>query len=111
MPPIKREIKPLVNPRLIDAIIEQESNGKANAYNKGAIGMMQLRPIIYNKFCGLTKEQAFDAELNVKCGTKFMAYLLEKYKGDTKRALLHYNNGYKIRNKQYADNVLKRMKG
>lgn len=103
--------KPLVDPKLIDAMIFTESSGNPNVYNKGAVGLMQLRPIIYNKFCGLTKTEAFNPEKNKECGTKFVAHLIKKYKGDTTKALLHYNNGYKIRHKEYANKVYKNMKG
>jgi soluble lytic murein transglycosylase-like protein len=86
-----------------------ESSNNARAYNKatGAVGLMQLTPVIYKNLCGLTKEEAFEPEKNVACGSLFMAHLMKKYKGNIEKALLHYNNGYHIRNKEYGKKVLK----
>lgn len=102
------EIKPLVDPSLIDAMISIESSGDPNAYNirTGAVGLLQLKPIIYGKLCGLTKEQAFEPERNVACGSLFFAELLKKYKGNAEAALLHYNNGWRISNYEYSKKVL-----
>lgn len=96
-----------VDESLIRAIIAVESNGDANAYNKssGATGKMQLRKIIYADFCNLTQKEAFDANKNVQCGAKFLAYLIKLYKNDTNKAILHYNSGYKKSNKKYLQKV------
>lgn len=101
----------LVEPSLIDAIIQVESSGNPLAYNKhtGAIGLMQLTPIIYNKVCGLTKTQAFDPIKNRNCGTLFVGHLLKKYNGNIEKTLLYYNNGHKITNRAYPVKVKKEL--
>ncbi len=93
---------------LTQSIIQIESSGNPQAYNSnsGAVGLMQLRPIIYNKLCGLTKKEAFDPQNNVACGTLFIKHLLRKYGGNLEKALLFYNNGYIVTNEEYAEKVL-----
>jgi len=93
---------------LTQSIIQIESSGYSEAYNthSGAVGLMQLRPVIYNKLCGLTKKQAFEPANNIACGTLFVRHLLRKYGGNLEKALLFYNNGYIVTNEQYAEKVL-----
>lgn len=99
----------MVDPALVQAMITIESSGNPSAYNTrtGAVGLLQLRPIIYGKLCGLTKEQAFDPDKNVACGTLFFSQLLKQHKGNVERALLHYNNGLRVSNYEYSKKVLK----
>lgn len=106
---IVKDKKDLVDAALIDAMITIESSNNPDAYNKhtGAVGLMQLTPVIYKKLCGITKEEAFQPDKNVACGTLFMRHLLNKYNSNIERALLHYNNGHVIRNKKYSKKVLK----
>lgn len=106
------KLNPLVDPALIEAVIEVESGGNEKAYNSatGAVGKMQLTPVIYKGLCGLTKVQAFDPKRNVACGTLFLGHLLKRYRGDTQKALLFYNNGYIIKNQEYDDKVLLAIK-
>lgn len=89
------------------AIIAVESGGKPNAYNKseGAIGLMQLRPVVYKKLCGLTKKQAFDPVMNVGCGSLYMKSLLKKFNGNLESALVYYNSGNAMIDTGYANKV------
>jgi len=97
-----------IEPDLAKSIIQVESSGNPEAYNPNskAVGLMQLRPVIYNKLCGLTKKEAFDPQNNVACGTLFIKHLLRKYGGNLEKALLFYNNGYIVTNEEYAEKVL-----
>jgi len=103
--------KPLIEPSLIKAIIRVESNNKIKAYNKhtGAVGLMQLTPIVYEKICGMTKEEAFNPDMNIACGTIFMHHLMNKFNGNVEKSLLYYNNGHIITNKEYSKKVLYRV--
>lgn len=81
-----------VNPALIAGVIKQESGFQKLAYNSHskASGLMQLIP-------GTAKEMGvkdpFDPEQNIMGGTKYLAQLLKRYKGNEKLALAGYNAG------------------
>lgn len=97
----------LINPEITKAVIMVESSGNKNAYNKhtGAVGLLQLTPLIYKNLCGLTKKEAFEPERNIACGSLFLHTLLNKYKGNLEKALLHYNSGYAKNNYRYIEKV------
>jgi Soluble lytic murein transglycosylase and related regulatory proteins (some contain LysM/invasin domains) len=82
-----------VDPRLIIAQIRQESGGNPNAISSaGAIGLMQIMPATGASECGLTREQLFDPELNIRCGVKYLRKLYDQFR-DWKLALAAYNAG------------------
>jgi len=93
---------------ILKAIIQVESGGNPNAYNKssGACGLMQLTPIIYKNLCRLTKKEAMEPSKNIACGTLYMTHLLKIYNNNLELALLHYNSGYAKTNHAYAKKVL-----
>ncbi|MFA0156810.1 lytic transglycosylase domain-containing protein [Vibrio sp. 10N.261.46.A3] len=76
-----------VSPKLIVAVITQESRFKPDAVSpKGAKGLMQLMPVNYQGI------DPFQPKLNIERGTRLLARLLEKYQ-DTALALAAYNAG------------------
>lgn len=80
-----------VDPRLIHAVMQQESKYDSDALSPaGASGLMQLLPATAKRFaCEDTKDEA----CNVEAGTKYLAWLLKRFNGDVKLALAGYNAG------------------
>ncbi len=80
-----------VDPRLIHAVIWQESKYKPAAVSHaGARGMMQLMPDTAKRFkC----DNVNDPADNIDAGTKYLRWLLKRFDGDVVRALAGYNAG------------------
>jgi soluble lytic murein transglycosylase-like protein len=80
-----------VDPRLIHAVIWQESKYKPTAVSHaGAQGMMQLMPATAKRFdCA----DVGDPESNIAAGTKYLRWLLARFEGDVTLALAGYNAG------------------
>jgi soluble lytic murein transglycosylase-like protein len=78
-----------VNPLLVRALIQVESNYKARARSrKGAMGLMQLMPStarVYNV------RNPFDPKANIEAGIKHLKVLIDRY--GTELALAAYNAG------------------
>ena len=88
---------------LVKAVAEQESGGNPKAKsNKGAIGLMQLMPLISNTY--IPKEDPYNPESNVKGATKFLGHLLQKYNGDQQKALMAYYAGETLVDKYISEN-------
>ena len=89
-----------MEPRLILALIQQESNFKSKALShKGAMGLMQLIPATAKRF-GV--KNAWDIKKNISGGTRYLAWLLKEYQGNVAFALAGYNAG---------ENAVKRYNG
>ena len=80
-----------VDPRLVHAVIWQESKYKNEALSHvGAQGLMQLMPATAKRFgC----EDANNSESNVNAGVKYLRFLLKRFDGDVTLALAGYNAG------------------
>jgi soluble lytic murein transglycosylase-like protein len=104
-----------LEPRLVAAVILQESGGNAEAYSKsGAVGLMQVMPrdglaaefMCNGQPCFSSRpsmDELFDPEFNISYGTRMLAALLSRH-GSIREALYAYgpiNMGYR-----YADLVL-----
>lgn len=80
-----------VDPDLIEAVIQTESNYDADAVSSaGAQGLMQLMPATASSL-GVT--DSFDPAQNINGGVKLLSQLLDQYDGNVKLALAAYNAG------------------
>jgi soluble lytic murein transglycosylase-like protein len=84
-----------IEPHLAFEIVRVESNFNPNAVSPaGALGLAQVMPAtaeIYRP--GITREQLFDRDTNLRIGFRFFRYLLTIYDGDVRIALQAYNRG------------------
>jgi hypothetical protein len=82
-----------VNPRLVAALIRQESAGNVRAVShKGARGLMQLMPATAQRF-GVRKEQLFDPQRNLDAGVRYLSWLVDQFPNDLSKILAAYNAG------------------
>ena len=80
-----------VDPALVRAVIEAESNWNPKAYShKGAGGLMQLIPTTAQRYGAY---DVFDPQQNIDAGVKYLRTLLERYHGNLDLALAAYNAG------------------
>ncbi len=80
-----------VDPRLIHAVIWQESKYKVDARSHaGAQGLMQLMPATAKRFgC----DDPDDPVENITAGTKYLRWLMKRFAGNVELALAGYNAG------------------
>jgi len=80
-----------ISPRLVQAIIQVESQGNPKAVSpRGALGLMQLMPEVI-KACQVT--DPFDPLSNIRAGVRHLHYLLLEFSGNLSLALAAYNAG------------------
>ena len=88
------------DPFLLLAVIETESSYRPKVVsNKGAVGLMQIRPFVGR---GLSSEllgdaidddALYDPKVNIQLGAYYLAKLLKKFDGNLEMALEGYNRG------------------
>jgi soluble lytic murein transglycosylase-like protein len=80
-----------VDPALIRAVIETESNWNSRAVSrKGAGGLMQLIPTTARRYGA---NDLFNPEQNIDAGVRHLKGLLQRYNGNLDLALAAYNAG------------------
>lgn len=80
-----------VDPTLVKSVMLVESNYNPRAVSrKGARGLMQLMPDTARRF-GVSDRH--DAGQSIRAGVRYLAVLLELFKGDVSLALAGYNAG------------------
>ncbi|MBP1642123.1 MAG: soluble lytic murein transglycosylase-like protein [Acidobacteria bacterium] len=82
-----------LNPALIAAVARVESAFDPRAVSsKGARGLMQLMPATGRRF-GLRPHELFDPVKNLDAGTRYLAWLADRFEGDLARVLAGYHAG------------------
>jgi len=82
-----------LSPLLIAAVTRVESDfDPDDLSNKGARGLMQVMPETGARF-GVTPDRLFDPAPNIAAGSAYLAWLLDRYRGDLDLALAAYNAG------------------
>ena len=76
-------------------LVQIESNFKLKALsNAGAVGYTQIQPATAKFYePGLTEDQLYASDVNLRLGFRFLKDLLNKYNQDWELALLAYNRG------------------
>lgn len=89
-----------VDPTLVAAVTYAESNFDAGAVSRvGAQGLMQVMPetaewIALRRGSEYRADSLFDPETNLDYGCWLLGYLLERYNGSVRNALIAYNAGH-----------------
>lgn len=103
-----------IDASLVFAIIKAESKLNANAKSgAGAVGLMQVMLPTANYILSLegeseiTEKELFDPETNIQIGTKYLAYLIDKFE-IVDVAICAYNAGETVvrgwlKDKNYSD--------
>ena len=80
-----------LDPALVRALIQVESRFNPEARSPlGALGLMQVMPATARRL-GFAHPEQLDE--NLRIGTRFLRQLLDRYDGDTAKALMAYNAG------------------
>jgi soluble lytic murein transglycosylase-like protein len=84
-----------IDPELAFRLVRLESQFNPRAKSPvGAIGLTQLMPstaVQYRK--GVTVDQLYDRDVNLRIGFKYLRNLMKLYKGNVELALVAYNRG------------------
>jgi peptidoglycan lytic transglycosylase len=88
-----------LDPALIAAVIYAESRFRDQESHAGALGLMQITPQTARVIAHLSGGTEFvtgdlsDPEINIRYGTYYLRYLLDRYHGNEVAALAAYNAG------------------
>ena len=88
-----------VDREIIYSVIKIESNFREHIIShKGAVGLMQIMPptgewMAESHDLPYSREMLLDPVYNIKIGTLYLHYLMDRYDGDIKKVLVAYNAG------------------
>ncbi len=84
-----------IDPDIAFGLVRAESSFRTAATSPvGAVGLTQLMPRTASWIePGVTRAQLRDPRTNLRVGFKYLRYLLDRYQGDERLALLAYNRG------------------
>jgi soluble lytic murein transglycosylase-like protein len=84
-----------IDPALAFSLVRVESEFTRTAVSPvGAIGLTQLMPETAAWLQpGITRNQIFERDVNLRLGFRYLRFMLEQYDGDLQLALLAYNRG------------------
>src|SRR5688572_32160542 len=84
-----------IEPELAFRLVRVESEFNERATSPvGAVGLTQLMLPTARYFQkGITREQLYDRDTNLRIGFRYLRTLVREYKGDVRLALLVYNRG------------------
>jgi len=88
-----------LDPELVAAVIYAESRFRDQESNAGARGLMQVTPATAELIEGLSGGSTFETEdlsnpdINIRYGTFYLRYLLDKFDQNEVAALAAYNGG------------------
>ena len=81
-----------IDPQIIFALIEVESNFRAEAVSHaGAIGLMQVMPFWTDVLSKGSSRELFEPRVNIRYGCLILRHYLDIEKGNLDRALGRYN--------------------
>lgn len=88
-------VKHEIDPEVAFGLVRAESSFRNNATSPvGATGLTQLMPRTAAWIePGTTRSDLRDPKKNLDIGFKYLRYLIDKYDGDTRLALIAYNRG------------------
>ena len=93
-------------PELVLSIIQVESNFEPRAISyRGAYGLMQINLAVWENELGIDRDKVFDIGYNIDLGLQVLKIYYDESKGDLKRAIHLYNNGYKYNNLKYVKKI------
>lgn len=100
-----------VDPDLLAAIINVESEGKAGSVSHaGAVGLMGIMPYHPQNFANRpTADELLDGYTNIQWGARIMADILRQSGGDLNAALAAYNGGWRYVNIETTQNYAVRV--
>ncbi len=93
-------------PELVLSIIQVESNFNPKAISyRGAYGLMQINLAVWEDELNIKRDNIFDIPYNIDLGLQVLKIYYDESKGDLKRAIHLYNNGYKYNNLKYVKKI------
>jgi soluble lytic murein transglycosylase-like protein len=84
-----------IEPDVAFRLVQVESNFKPKALSPvGAVGYTQIQPATARFYePGLSSDQLFERDVNLRLGFRFLRDLMRRYDGDLELALVAYNRG------------------